>query len=403
MANSNPFEALKSVTPKTQCYIFNNCKTKYRKREFNHPLTKEQLEGLAKEKQFNLMVFKIVTTHALGKLKESLVNTPAKNLSFKTVFLLAINAIEFDKIEIAKSYLELANTKATKESQKDQCNFWLYLLTKDSDYLDDLIDSTQINIYTLRARDIVKKPYPKVITPNLGFHLVQNIDPYSPIDWENIKTKMNNNNPHEVGKLAESYKSYMTEGIYSYLKERASEYKKPYFPMPYRDAMMGVDRYRVAMLYSIGRQESRFVPASISTSYALGMMQIMPFLIRHLAKQRGEELDLDDMFNPYTAISYANQHLDYLTKYLYHPLFIAYAYNGGIGFTKRSIKSSHLFKTGKYEPYLSMELIDYEESREYGKKVFANFVIYLNLLGIKTKISPLIDILDSPLDTDDFR
>jgi soluble lytic murein transglycosylase len=133
------------------------------------------------------------------------------------------------------------------------------------------------------------------------------------------------------------------------------------------------------------------------------MMQIMPFLIRHLAKQRGEELDLNDMFNPYTAISYANQHLDYLTKYLYHPLFIAYAYNGGIGFTRRTIRSKHLFKTGMYEPYLSMELIDYEEAKEYGKKVLVNYIIYLNQIGVNTRITPFLDILDKPLETDKFR
>ena len=50
-----------------------------------------------------------------------------------------------------------------------------------------------------------------------------------------------------------------------------------------------------------------------------------------------------------------------------------------------------------------MELIDYEQSREYGKKVLANFVIYLNKLGVETKISSLLDSLDKPLETDRFR
>ncbi len=103
------------------------------------------------------------------------------------------------------------------------------------------------------------------------------------------------------------------------------------------------------------------------------------------------------------AIKYADTHLNYLQRFLYHPLFVAYAYNGGIGFTKRSLKSGHLFGSGKYEPYLSMELIDYSESREYGKKVLANYVIYLNKLGIDTKISTLLNLLDKPAKTDKFR
>jgi len=402
MANDNPFEALRTVTPQTVCYIFNRSQTKYRKRYFNHPFSKEQLKQLALQKQFNQSIFKIVTTHDLDKLKQSLLDTPTDTLTFKSTFLLGINAVEFNQIKIAINYIQKAREKSKRESQYDQCDFWLYLLTSDKKYLQNLLESPQINIYTLKARDIANKPYPKVITPNLGFHLVKYIDPYNPIDWENIKIDMKNH-PETIEVQADNYKSYSTEGIYSYLKEKASNYTQQYFPMPYRDAMFGKTKERIALLYAIGRQESRFVPASISTSYALGMMQIMPFLIKHLSKERGKSIDLDEMFNPYIAIDYADQHLDYLNRFLYHPLFIAYAYNGGIGFTKRTIRSKHLFKTGKYEPYLSMELIDYEQSREYGKKVLANFVIYLNKLGVETKISSLLDSLDKPLETDRFR
>ncbi|MCK4441033.1 MAG: lytic transglycosylase domain-containing protein [Sulfurovaceae bacterium] len=403
MANDNPFETLKTVKSKTICYIFNHCQTKYRKKYFNYPFSKEQLEKLAKEKQFNKSIFKIVTTHDLDKLKKSLVNTPVtSNLTFKTTFLLAINAVEFNQIKTAIDYIKKARKKTKRQSQYDQCDFWLYLLSSDKKYLQNLLESPQINIYTLKARDIANRPYPKTITPNLGFHLVRYIDPYNPIDWENIKIDMKNH-PETIEVQADNYRSYSTEGIYSYLKEKASHYIDQYFDMPYRDAMFGKSKERIALIYAIGRQESRFVPASVSTSYALGMMQIMPFLIKHLSKKRGKSIDLDDIFNPYVAIDYANQHLDYLNKFLYHPLFVAYAYNGGIGFTKRTIKSNHLFKIGKYEPYLSMELIDYEQSREYGKKVLANYVIYLNKLGVETKISSLLNKLDKPLETDKFR
>ena len=393
MASNNPFEALKEVTPKTQCYIFNRCRTKYRKRYFNHPFSEERLRQLVKEKQFNQTIFKIVTTHSLDKLKRSLLKTPVEHLPFKTTFLLGINAVELNKIDRAIYYIKKAKEKIDKESKYDQCNFWLYLLTEDKKYLNALIGSNQINIYTLRARDILNRAYPETITPNLGVHLIEYIDPYSPIDWEKIKIKMKKY-PEIMEVLADNYRSYYTEGIYSYLKEKASNYREQYFPMPYRDAMIGRDKKRVALLYAIGRQESRFIPASISPSYALGMMQIMPFLIKHLAKERKEKIDLDDIFDPYLAIEYANTHLDYLNRFLYHPLFIAYGYNGGIGFARRIIKQKHLFRRGKYEPYLSMELIDYEESKEYGKKVLANYIIYLNKLGVETKISTLLNNLD---------
>jgi len=398
-----PFKEIATLSPKTQAYILNTLSSKYLKKYFNHPFTKEQLTLLTQEKQFNKTIFKIVTTHSLQKVKKSLVFDSAINsLKFESNFMLAMNAIEFKKINNAINFLSIARTKTYRQSQYDQVDFWLYLLTDYKGFLNKLLKSSQVNIYTLKSRDILKQPYPKVATPILEDIEIKDFNITNPIDWEKIKIEMKKN-PKKLNELAEKYKSAKSLGIYSYIKEKASKYTVPYYPMPYPDAMKDFNPQRKAILYAIGRQESRFVPASISTSYALGMMQIMPFLIKHLSKERNEKMDLNRMFDPYVAISYSNQHMNYLTSWLYHPLLVAYAYNGGIGFTKRRLKSKHLFKKGKYEPYLSMELIDYKESRDYGKKVLANYVIYLNLLGVQTKLSPLLNILEYPSQTDRFR
>ncbi|MBU1667083.1 transglycosylase SLT domain-containing protein [bacterium] len=402
MSSNKPFKMLATMTPKTQCYIFNGVGSKYRKAYFNKPFSKEQLQKLIQEEQFNSSVHKIVTTHALQQSKKSLLLIEENNLSFESNFLLAMNAVEYNENTIAINFLNYAKSKTNSQGHYDQIDFWFYMLTKDESYLQNLIKSHQVNLYTLRARDILKEPYPKVETPDLGFNTVNNFDINNPIDWEHIKIKMLEN-PEQLDALAEKYNAYETVGIYAYIKEKASKYTIAYYPMPYREAMWGYSRERMAILYAIGRQESRFIPASVSPSYALGMMQIMPFLIKHLAKERKEKLDLNEMFNPYVAVSYANQHMNYLNKWLYHPLFVAYAYNGGIGFTKRTIQSEHMFKEGQYEPYLSMELVDYLESREYAKKVLTNYVIYLNLLGSQTKVSDLLNTLKYPSQTDRFR
>ena len=403
MSSKDPFDELSKMKSSTQCYIFNGVTSKYRKKYFNRAFSSKQLEYLIHEKQFNKSIKKIVTTGNLEKIKKSLIFLiDDNNLTFQSNFFLALNAIKFNKIEVAKNFLRIARTKTNFQSQYDQVDFWFFLISKEKNYLEKLLKSSQINIYTLSARDILGRSYPKVITPNAEFKVVENFDITNPIDWEKIKQTIKKN-PNQISQLAEKYNTSETLGIYSYLKEKELKYTKSYFPMPYPLAMWGFEKKRIAMLYAIARQESRFVPASVSPSYALGMMQIMPFLIKHLAKERGKKIDLNDMFNPYLAVNYANQHLDYLNKWLYHPLFVAYAYNGGIGFTKRTIKSSHIFKDGKYEPYLSMELIDYAESREYGKKVLTNYVIYLNLLGIQTKVSPLLNSLKYPSQTDRFR
>ena len=403
MATKNPFEQLALQKPSTQCYIFSRVGSKYRKKYFNKAFSEEQLKQLLQEKKCKQTIAKIVTTHALQKTKKSLVSMVKKNsLDFQSNFFLAINALEFNKTEVAKNFLKLARLKAVYQSKFDQIDFWFYLITKEKKYLNQLLESHDINIYTLTARDILKKPYPKVQIPDAPFKEIEDFDVTNPIDWEKLKLKIKDKKT-DLKELAQTFKNSETLGIYAHIKEKESNYKVPYYAMPYPLAMWGFKKERIALLYAIARQESRLIPASVSPAYALGMMQIMPFLIKHLAKERKQSIDLNEMFNPYLAINYANQHLDYLNKWLYHPLFIAYAYNGGIGFTKRTLKSSHLFKEGKYEPFLSMELIDYPETREYGKRVLANYVVYLNLLGIKTTLSPLLNSVKYPAQSDRFR
>lgn len=305
------------------------------------------------------------------------------------------------KPQQATEYFERAHEKYAKRYDKDKTLFWLYLSTKDHEYLNRLRESYHVNIYTLMAADTINGKYPKTITESLWKSSTWGVDIKDPIDWAKIKQKMYSG--ADLDDLADDHKSQECIGIYTYLKAKACNYTESYFPMPYRDAMKHMTPERQALIYAIARQESRFVPASVSRSFALGMMQFMPFLIKHVAKEKGEEIDLDDMFNPYKAIEYADHHLDYLTKYLYHPLFIAYAYNGGIGFTRRHIQDKRNFRKGPYEPYMSMEKMENEEAKEYGKKVLANYVIYLNKLGVTTRIFPLLKTLATPSETDKFR
>jgi len=258
-------------------------------------------------------------------------------------------------------------------------------------------------MYTLLAADFTNAKYPKsIVTPTATRKRSPYVNESDPIHWATIKHKLRlpSTNLEALAKKCESQDSI---GISSYIKARLCHYTKSYFPFPYRDVMRELPKKRQALIYAIARQESHFVPSAISRSFALGLMQFMPFLIDHVAKQKREVIDYDEIFKPRKAIEYANYHLDYLEKYLYHPLFIAYAYNGGIGFTKRLIKKPQYFRKGAFEPYLSMEKITNVEAREYGKKVLTNYVIYLNKLGIPTRMINFINQLTDPKKTDRFR
>ena len=318
-------------------------------------------------------------------------------------FKAGIQMVEKKQLQKAANYFYKAYNKYGRKWEKDKTLFWLYLLTKNKEYLNTLLKSYHINMYTLLAADMENKRYPKsIITPFINRSRVYGIDAKNPIDWAKMKAKMNIPNAN-LEDLAEDCESQATIGMHTFLKAKACNYRKSYFPMPYRRNMKHFAKKRQALIYAIARQESRFVPASVSRSFALGMMQFMPFLIKHIAKKKGEYIDLDMMFSPYKSIEYANFHLDYLNKYLFHPLFVAYAYNGGIGFTRKLLRKPDYFRPGDFEPYLSMEKMTNVEAREYGKRVLTNYVIYLNKLGISSRVLPYIKMLTNPAKTDKFR
>jgi len=175
----------------------------------------------------------------------------------------------------------------------------------------------------------------------------------------------------------------------AFVSERYYRYKNSYFITPYEKYIGDLDSKRKALIYALGRQESRFIPTSISTAYAMGVMQIMPFLSKAIAKELKEFYDINKQLEPQTNLKYANHHLNFLEKRAKNPLFIAYAYNGGIGFLKNTVKKRY-FNKGLYEPYLSMEMIPYDETRKYGKKVLANYYIYAKHFGLDVQLDTIV-------------
>ncbi len=318
-------------------------------------------------------------------------------------FKYGIENVQKNNLSKAAQYFNAAYNQYVDRWEKDKCLFWLYKVTKKKSYLSKLKRSYHINMYTLLAADITNSKYPRsIVTPSIRKNSVYSIDETNPIHWAEVKAKMNLPST-DLEDLADMCESKATVGMHTYLKARACNYRKSYFPFPYRNTMKKFSKERQALIYAIARQESRFVPASVSRSFALGMMQFMPFLIDHVAKKKGERIDYDAIFKPKKAISYADFHLDYLNKWLYHPLFVAYAYNGGIGFTRKLIRKKNYFRKGAFEPYLSMEKMSNVEAREYGKRVLTNYVVYLNKLGKPTRLLPYMQTLTTPSKTDRFR
>ncbi|MCZ0772455.1 lytic transglycosylase domain-containing protein [Campylobacter hepaticus] len=315
-------------------------------------------------------------------------------VSEDSAFYLGVNALTYDKTELAYNFFKQAAKTFKVQSKKDNAIFWMWFLNHNEQDLKTLSQSPSLNIYSLYAKELTNTPFPKI--ENLNPSRKKNdFNIHDPFAWQKLHKKIHDANASELDALAKEFNTQETLPIYTYILERKNNFKKHYFIMPYYENIKDYNTTRQALILAIARQESHFIPTAISVSYALGMMQFMPFLANHIGEKELKipNFDQDFMFKPEMAYYFGNHHLNYLETRLKSPLFTAYAYNGGIGFTSRMLAREDMFKAGKFEPFLSMELVPYQESRIYGKKVLANYIVYRYLLNDSIKISDIFENL----------
>jgi len=387
--SKTPFTLLINSSTKVFYDTFNETGGVFRKNNFNHHLPKSYIKELRKDKKNFAQTIKLIVTNPnLNIIQESLLTLNTKGLSHKSIFFLAINAIKHKKENIALKYLDLAYKSAYFKFDQDKVRFWQYKLTQNKQYLDKLVNSWDINLYSM-----IGKEQKNIIPTNIKYFAnpskitkTTSYNTKDPFSWIRVLRDIKKLDEQKVNKYKNIFTTKQTQGHLSFISERYERYRNSYFALPYQEYLKDYSIHRQALINAIARQESRFIPSSISPSYALGVMQIMPFLSKALSKELKEPYDIDKQLDPSTNLRYSNKHLDFLEKRLDNVLFVAYAYNGGIGFTKRILRQG-LFKKGKYEPYLSMELVPYDESKRYAKKVILNYIIYFNHLSSKEKSS----------------
>ena len=325
------------------------------------------INNLANNKRFHYFLELFVRDLKKKKIKRSLLSVNYNSVNDKDKFLLALNAINLQYINYAVEILKSIKKPSTKEY------FWLYSLTKNRYYANKLLKNRRIDFYTLYIYEEFKKEY--VIDKSRIFNKVNKpkYDINNPVDV--IKFYKKYSKVKDYFKFAEELDHKKTLPLKTLVLDKAFKYRKNYYILPKYD-LDDLDLSTKALFYSLARQESRFIPAQTSRSYAIGLMQMMPFLIRSFKPKE----DIKEFFTDKVNVKYAKKHVLWLKKRLNNPLFVAYAYNGGIGFTKRKVIPNFKFK-GLFQPFLSMEMIPYGESREYAKKVITNYVIYYNMLG----------------------
>ncbi|HED0667852.1 TPA: transglycosylase SLT domain-containing protein [Campylobacter coli] len=329
------------------------------------------------------------------KFRASMLKIDPTFVNEDSAFYLGINALAYNKEELAYNFFAKAAQTFKMQSNKDNAIFWMWMIKKDDKDLQTLAKSSSLNIYSLYAKELTNSEFLKIEVIDSTNKKKNNFNMQDPFAWQKLNKQIREADASELDRLAKEFDSKETLPIYAYILERKSKFKNHYFIMPYYEYIKDYSAPRQALILAIARQESRFIPTAISVSYALGMMQFMPFLANHIGEKELKipNFDQDFMFEPKNAYYFGNHHLNYLEKHLKSPLFIAYAYNGGIGFANRMLARDDMFKQGKFEPFLSMEFVPYQESRIYGKKVLANYIVYRRLLNDSIKISDIFENL----------
>ena len=79
------------------------------------------------------------------------------------------------------------------------------------------------------------------------------------------------------------------------------------------------------MVVSLINAESSFIPNSVSSSGAVGLMQILPSTAEYISKLINEEFDLKKLYEPETNIKYGCFYLNYLqVMYFLFSCFVFY-------------------------------------------------------------------------------
>jgi soluble lytic murein transglycosylase len=169
-------------------------------------------------------------------------------------------------------------------------------------------------------------------------------------------------------------------------------YSYPVHPFPeYKPLRQSPER---AMLLAIARQESEFNPEIISHAGARGLLQVMPITARHICKDHKIKCDIprlitDTSYNAMIASAYiGDRKEEFSGSYV---LTLA-GYNAGPGRARQWMRRFGDPRTPEIDAVDWIEMIPFEETRDYVKKVLSNIQMYRARLGEPTPVRLVSDL-----------
>jgi len=406
-AESYDEKSYAKYSPNTILSMFISTTSKHRRKNLDLKLSKRFVQRIFSNEASNWRKFAIVkiivNDDNLVNLQKSILHVNPNTVDAKTNFLLGINQLRHGHNQRAVKHFKVSAKKSKLRIDKDKSYFWAYQATKKKSFLRKMFAHMDINIYSLYAHEILNVEVDNYFYSTDIAQTSSDMDITDPFVWSDLMDDVKSASKKNIFDLIEKYNHQDMVSVHAVLIQKAYDYKIHGYILPYEEHLKNVDNDTKALVYALMRQESQLVPSALSRSFALGLMQIMPFVTDHLSKDIENPIQTyNDMFKPSYNIRYGLKHLNWLKKTFYHPLFVAYAYNGGIGFFRKHLKAK-TFQEGKFEPFLSMELMSNRESREYGKRVLANYVMYKKILGEEVSIVTLLETLTDQKKTDRYR
>jgi soluble lytic murein transglycosylase len=154
----------------------------------------------------------------------------------------------------------------------------------------------------------------------------------------------------------------------------AVAYPAVYLPSIRVHASARLDPYLAA---AIIREESQYDTRAVSRVGAIGLMQLMPETARSLARPLGTDVVRDELFDQETNIRYGTRYLDQLLdQFSDQAVHAIAAYNAG-----PVAVSSWIAKNGAADWEEFVEMIPYQETRQYVKRVLRSYWEYRRVYG----------------------
>ena len=146
------------------------------------------------------------------------------------------------------------------------------------------------------------------------------------------------------------------------------------------------------LITAIAKQESEFYPNAISRSGALGIVQVMPSTAKNTAKKLGIKYNkkklLNDVdYNIHIGSKYLNSLIDY---YDGSKILAIASYNAGPTNVNKWIKQYGDPRNIETNAINWIELIPFNETRNYVQRVIENYIIYQQVFinaAIKNKVN----------------